>query len=53
MSEGGKPGKTAKVVVLSVTVDTLTLGLKDQRDADYFKVGEEFVAQFMPTPDDK
>lgn len=48
---GGKPGITAKVRVITVTPNTVELQFKDD-ETKYFKVNDEFVAQFLPTPPD-
>ena len=52
MSEGGKPGITVKVEVLSVLSNGIVLKL-DSKDVVYFKAGQEFIVQFMPVEEKK
>ena len=53
MSEGGKPGLTAKVKVATAAGAEVVFEFDKVSDVDYFEIGQEYIAHFMPTAEEK
>lgn len=52
MSEGGKPGITARIKIVAVNASDVTFTFVGDV-TEYFKVGEEFMAKFVPVEEKK